>query len=294
MEASDPRAIRVAPVLLPDDYRLPGPPAADASPTIQDTYRQTRFLLRADLKLFEQAMNVQLQVLRDSHPARYRTQPLAALAIFWSRAFAAMRDAMALLTSGSYPSVPHLVRSAAECIGVQGQLRESEMDVYEQWLANALQQDREHQALDLNLGRYRAAGILASDAQLGEVYRVASDLSMTPFGGSLLLTAPESNLQRILVAFADQAFHAGFAELEIGWLLRLCERQLHYLLIADDIFNVTAESRAAIDDLRPRIQATLAQPNRCRIETVEAAGERRYLVLNFRRAASGAAKKLIL
>jgi hypothetical protein len=294
MTSGTPRNLRVAPLILPEQYVPPPAPDASASPALRDTYKQTRFLLGDDLRLFARGLESQRQVLEASSASRFRTIQLAALALFWSRTYSALRDASLLLMHGSYPSIPHIVRSAAECIAVQGQLHDAEMAEFESWLDNSLLQEHQHQAVDLNLGRYRAASRLAEDDLLGAVYRIASDLSMTPFGGSLFLTASESNPQRVQVAFGDQAFHAGFAEMMSGWLLRLCERQLACLVAAPDVFNVSLGSRAEAERIAAQTDEALARPTRCRAEDVDVNGERRYLVLNFRRSAAGATRKLLL
>jgi hypothetical protein len=286
--------LRVAAVVLPDEYEWPPPPSESSPPIVQDTYRQTKFLLSGEINLLVTAMDLQLRIQRDSHHSKFRTHALAALTIFWSRAYAALRDGATLLAAGAYASIPQLIRSAAECIGVQGQLRSAEMDMYESWLETALLQDHEHQALDLNLGRYRAASILASDEDLGRVYRFATDIATTPFGGSLFLTGADSTQQRVLLAFADQTFHAGYAELMMGWLLRLCERQLAYTEAAEDVFNVESEVADQSKQTRSKISAALENPARCRADEVLIDGERRYLVVNFRRASSGATRKLLL
>ncbi|HEX5940137.1 MAG TPA: hypothetical protein VFZ12_07230, partial [Dehalococcoidia bacterium] len=190
--------------------------------------------------------------------------------------------------------IPTLVRSAAECIGVQSQLHDSEMEVYESWLNHSLRQDHDQQALDLPLGRYRAAGILAADEKLGAVYRFVSDVSGTPFGGSAFLTAAESNPQRVAVTFADQAFHAGYAELCLGWLLRLCERQLAYVQDANDVFNLPAVRSSEADAIRSQVESALSMPNRCRVEEQTIEGERRYLIFNFRRSPGGSPRRILL
>lgn len=285
---------RIAPVVLPQAYEDPFPPGEKSLETLRDTFRQTKFLLATDLTTFRAGMDWQLAVQQDSYGSKFRSQLLAALTIFWSRAYAALRDGLHLLMRGGYASIPHLCRPAAECIGVQAQLQQSDMEVYDSWLSNSLKQDHERQALDLNLGRYRAASILATDEGLGQVYRLVSDLSLTPFGGSLFLTGPESNHQRLLIAFGDQAFHAGYAELMMGWLLRLCERQLTYTEAASDVFNLTPTTIESGQDIRSKVEAAMSRLNRCRAEEVVIDGERRYLIHNFRRSATGAPRKILL
>src|SRR5688500_9024401 len=88
---------RVSPIASPDSYALPGKPDASAAASL-DAYRQTQFLLGDDLDLFAAAMNLQLALVKDAYPSKYRTHALAAIAGLWSRAYGYLADGMLLAT----------------------------------------------------------------------------------------------------------------------------------------------------------------------------------------------------
>jgi hypothetical protein len=61
-----------------------------------------------------------------------------------------------------------------------------------------------------------------------------------------------------------------------------------------DVFNVADETHAAVATYARRVQETLDNPSRARIEEVEEENMKRWLVHNFRRQPSGAPKKWLL
>jgi hypothetical protein len=284
---------RVSAIPLPETYVLPGKPDDAASASVHDAYRQTQFILGGDLRLFAEGMELQLAILRDSSHSRYRTHAYAAVVSTWSRAYAAMADAALLVTRGSYGSVPNLVRSACELIAAEYQVQHEEMGEYIGWLLGHLKPDEERKAFDIGLGHYFAGTTLAADAQLRAVYRTASDLGRPNFGATLLLTAPESNNLRLAYAFADPSFHVAWAEIELEWLLRLCERQLAIAVHVRDVLNITEENTAYTAYAR-RVDETLGNASRARMEEIDEDGMKRWLVHNFRRQPSGAPKKYLL
>src|SRR5437867_3619390 len=111
----NPTPKRVSPIHAPNSYILPERPEG-APDAVLDSFRQTQFLLGGELKLFAEAMNLQLQVLRDAYPSQYRTLRLAAIVGLWSRAYQALADAALLFTRASYSTPLALIRSAAELI----------------------------------------------------------------------------------------------------------------------------------------------------------------------------------
>jgi len=284
---------RVSPVPFPERYNLPGRPD-DPSPVVQDAYRQSQFLLGRDLDLFGRLMNLQLRIVADSHHSRYRTHPYAALMGLWSRAFLYLADACTLVTRGGYASCLPLARAACECIAAQDQLRREEMDQFLDWAASTPRTNESHKALEVEMGHYFAGGALASDERLRSVYRPASDLGRPNFGATLLQVGPESNNRRLALTFADRAFHLGWAELVLGWLLALAERQLATALAAEDIFALTDDVRAAYGTLAKEVDAALGRSDRCRIDEIEDEGYKRYLVHNFRRTGGSAPKRVLL
>lgn len=284
---SEPSPPRIAPYSFPERYELPGQPAAAPLP-LRDAHRQTHFLLASDLALFERAMNLQLAIVAAA--AKRRTPEAAALLGFWSRTFSYLADGCALLSRAAYPSCPPLLRAACDCVAAQRSLIADGFAEYGQWLVSALAKDREHAASSVDLGRYRAGSALAQDKRLGSAYRLLTDLAMPHFGGTLLQVGPDSNQQKLALSFADGAFHLGWAELIAGWLLLLAGTQVETALSAKRF-----EAGGAIQDdarrLGGEIEEALANPRRCRSEELE---DGRRLIHNFRRAASGAPKRVLL
>jgi len=239
-------------------------------------------------------MELQLALFQDCQPSKYRTHELAAIAALWSRAYQLLQDGMLLLDRGSYVAVIPVVRAATELVAAQEGLRRGEMGDHHGWLAETLRPDETFKAFEFALGGYFAGGVLASDEVLGSIYRPASDFSRPAFGATLLQVAPESNNQRLAIAFADTSFHLGWAQLLMGWLLRLASRQIGVIADAEGIFPVSDERRAAFEALLQDVDFLLASPDRCRIEEVIHGSDRRYLVHDFRRSSSAAPKKVIL
>jgi hypothetical protein len=285
---------RVSGIAFPQAYRLPGRPGDDAPLDVQDAFRQTSFVLGADMRLIAEGMSLQLRILNDSGHSRYRTHTFAAVVGAWSRAYAAMADACLLVTRGSYATAPNVVRSACELIAVQHQLHQEEMGEFVAWMLGHLRSDEAHKAFDVGLGHYFAGSTLAADEPLRGVYRAASDLGRPNFGATLLGVGPESNNLRLAYAFDDRAFHAGWAEIELGWVMTLCERQVAVAAHMTDVFNITPETHAAYASYADRTGAHLANPSRARIQEIEQDGFKRWLIHNWRRQPSGAPKRVLL
>jgi hypothetical protein len=186
------------------------------------------------------------------------------------------------------------VRSACELVAAEYQLQHEEMGEYVGWLLGHLKPDEERKAFDVGLGHYFAGTTLAADAGLRAVYRAASDLGRPNFGATLLFAGPESNNVRLVYAFADASFHVAWAEIELGWLLRLCERQLSVATHMRDVFNITDVTHAAYTSYATRVQQTLDDRNRASLEEIDDDGFKRWLIHNFRRQPSGAPKKVLL
>jgi hypothetical protein len=270
---------------VPDRYTLPGRPAGPPSAT--DAHKQTQFLLGEDLALLERAMNAQLSIVASNKKSR--TAPTAALVSFWSRTFSHLADTAALTCTGAYASCPPLLRAALDCIAAQRSLMHDGFTEYEEWMQTALTQMKEHQALGWDLGRYRAGSVLAEDEEMGVFYRLLTDLSMPHFGSTAFLTGPESGPQRLTLAFADSAFHLGWAQLTLGWLLTLAGAQLRLVLDAAAL-SVADSDRREAEVVATTSRKVLADPQRCRVEEVDG----RFLFHNFRRTASGQPKRVML
>ncbi len=285
---------RVSPVIAPERWVRPGQPGDDAVPSVQDAYRQTGFQLGNDLRLLEEGMNLQLRLVHDSHPSKYRTHPLAAGLMLWSRAFLAVSDAATAIVHGSYGSVAPLARMACECLAAAHQAHTEEQAAFREWLAGAMKPDERHKATDITIGQFMAGSTIVSEEDLGAVYRAASELARPHFGVSAAIVAVESNQQKLAVTIADQSFHFGWAQLTLGWLLRLCDVQLRLAQTPGAPYNVTDDLAAAAAAWRERVHQLLNQPDRCRIEEVMDGLTRRWLIQNSRRQAGGAPRRLML
>jgi len=284
---------RVSPIHAPEQYVLPGRPEG-APDSVLDAYRQTQFLLGTDLSLFGDALNLQLRLMHDAYPTQYRTLVFGAIAGLWSRTFQYLGDALLLLTRGSYPSALPLIRAAAESMAAEEAIRGGETEEYLDWVETTLAPSVEHKAIDIELAPFFSGSVLAGDAVLGSVWRPVSNLSRPSFGATLVQIGPESNNQRFTLTFAERAFHLGWAELVLGWLINLAVRQVKIAIDAEPMFPISEEVRAAWTNLASRAQKTLTRDDRCSVEEVDEAGFRRYLFHNFRRNSSAAPKKLLL
>ncbi|MHB8574088.1 MAG: hypothetical protein ACYDCQ_02030 [Dehalococcoidia bacterium] len=290
---TQPSKQRISPVLFPEAWALPARPE-QGPPAALDAARQTEFLLKSDLRLLHDGMNLQLRVVAETYPSKFRTPRSAVFQLYWSRVFHYLSDAAALVTRGSYVGVSPLVRTACECIAAAGQLAGAELFEFELFMERALKPNERFHATDIGRGSYHAGGLLASNEQLGLVYRTSTELARPHFGATLIEVAPESNMQKLAVTFADQAFHFGWAQLELGWVISLCAVMLRMAAEIGDVLGTSVETRDAIEVYLTRSEKSLAAPDRCRIEEVEEDFERRFLVSNFRRQASGAPRKLLL
>lgn len=271
---------------LAERYSLPPRPAG-AAPWVQDAYRQTSFLLADDLALFQQAMDVQLQVA--SAAAKRRTPEAAALFSFWSKTFCHLADGCLLWCLGSYRSCPPVLRSACDSIASQRALIRDGFGEYDEWLANAVRQDRKWAAVHIDLGRFRAGSVLAEDDRLGLAYRALTELSMPHFGSTALQVGAEISVQKFPLLFAEGGFHLGWAELIAGWLLLLCGAQLE-TIVASEHMGVTGEAAEAAEEVCDLIVAALSSERRCYVENV---GDR-LLLHNFRRTAGDTPRRVLL
>ena len=283
---------RVSGIKGPEAWTPPSKPPESAGEQVLDAYRQTRFVLGADLDLLHDLMDLQLKLVKDAYQTR--THAAAAILALWSRSYTYISDAALLASRGSYASVLPLVRTACECIAATEGLRAGEMSMHHEWLEYSLMPNERFKAFEFQLGRYFAQEVVVNDVVLRSVYRPAADLGRPAFGATLLQTAPESNNVRLAIAFADASFHLGWAEIVLGWLLALASRQLLVIVEASDVFPVSDDRLQRFEALQKQAEATLARTDRCRIEEVEDRGDRRYLVHNFRRAASASPKKVLL
>ncbi|MGH2632174.1 MAG: hypothetical protein ACRDG3_02085 [Tepidiformaceae bacterium] len=284
--------MRVSPPrIFPHATRAAKPPmGADGS---ADAFRQLGFVLGDDVELVLQGLNLEGAVAEASSAAKYRTQKMVSALGLWSRSWLSRLEALHAVEWGNYVGALPLIRAAADYQAAALYLLHSQAVEWEEWLAAggiALAPD-EH-ATEYRLHAFRAAEVLAAHEILGPVYRAATDLSLSHFGSTLMLTGSDSTPDRVLMTFGDRDFHLGLAELELGWLLQLAVAQGEALVEFTGVFAIN--DRAALEAFCGAARARVADPARCGIEQIERGGEVRYLVHNWRRAPGAAAKRLLL
>jgi hypothetical protein len=284
---------RVSGMRVPEGWMLPGKPP-DLSAAAEDAWRQTGFLLAADLRLIEDSLDLQTRVAGAGYMPSARTMRMAAFASLWSRAFLCASDATGLVRRGSYQSALPIIRQAAEHIAAQVQLG-SELDEFRVWAHRAYARHPDSRSEEVGLGHYFAGESIAEDEHLRLIYRAASDFGRPNFGPTALFVANEASHARYPLNFADEAFHLGWAQLLLGWVLRLGTRQLHFALHARDLFPAASDVREHVVNHVHDAEAHLADDARCTIEEyVDAEGRRRHLLVNFRRMPADAVKRVLL
>jgi hypothetical protein len=283
--------LRVAPPrIFPVATRAAKPPMEAAGSA--DAYRQTTFDLGAEVDLVLRGLNLEGEVAQASAGAKFRKQPTAAAMGLWSRGWLTRLEALHALEWGNYVAAMPLLRAAADSVAGEIYLLQQNAAEWEEWLdqggISAVPGD---QAIEFRLHAFRAAEVLARHERLGQLYRVVTDLSLPHFGSTLLLTANDSNPERVLMTFGDRDFHLGLAELCLGWLLALGVAQFEAVADAGAVLGDDPESRTpwCVD-----AEAMIARADRCRVDVVDRDGSQRYLVQNWRRGPAAARKRVLL
>ena len=284
---------RVSGMRVPGSWTLPGKPAA-LSDAAEDAWRQTGFVLGDDLRLLEAGLDVQARFAASGYTPAARTMTMAALASLWSRAFLCASDAAGLVRRGAYQSAVPLVRQAIEHVAAQSALP-GEIESFLEWAHHAYGRHDQARAEEVGLGHYFSGEAIASDDHLRAIYRAASDLGRPNFGPTALFTANEASERRYPLIFADEAFHLGWAELVLGWLLRVATRQMHIAMHATGHFPAARELRDEVVAHVQEVERHLAEGERCRLEEhIDESGRRRHLLTGFRRRPGDASKRILL
>jgi hypothetical protein len=283
---------RISGMRVPDGWALLGPPEGLGSDA-EDAWRQTGFQLGEDWRLLGEGLALQARLAATGYTPAARTMVMAGFASLWSRAFLGSSDAAQLVRRGAYQSALPLIRSVVEFIGAQRGLVE-ELDEWRRWTHEAYGRDEESRSIDQGLGHYFSGESIAADPHLRLIYRAASDFSRPNFGPTALFVANEGSHERYPLVFADQAFHLGWAQLLLGWLLRLDAAQLHSSLHLGGQFPPSDELREEVVAHVRSVEAHLDDDGRCRLEEYEDAhGRRRHLLLGFRRQGADAPRRLL-
>lgn len=284
---------RVSGMRVPDGWTLPGKPeglSADA----EDAWRQSGFVLADDLRLIAANLDLQTRIAASGRTPAARTMTMAAIASLWSRALTTTSDAAGLVRRGAYQSAVPLVRQAVELVAGQQGLG-ADLDEFKRWAHGAYGRHAEAKAEDVGLGHYFSGESIAADEHLRLIYRAASDLSRPNFGPTALFVAEGATHERYPLIFGDQAFHFGWGQLLLGWLLRIGVGQLHLAMHARDHFPAAPELRDEVVAHVRDAERALAATDRCRIEQYEDAdGRSRHLLVQFRRQPSDAAKRILI
>ena len=227
-EPESPPPQRVSPITVPEeDPALPAP--GESQPAlVRDAFREFRFACSGESGWIERSLTLQRDIVRASRGSRYRNHRYTAALLLWSRIDAVALETWRLIAWANYAAVPPLIRAALEWLGAEQAIVGSEFEEFEAYLRDFAQHDAEHVAVELGMGQYMAGQQLAMAAELGNVYRAAAELARPHFGASMLVTASESNRQRVLVHWGDRAFHLGWAQLLSGWLMVLLGRQSRF------------------------------------------------------------------
>jgi len=283
---------RVSGMRVPKGWTLPGKPAG-LDPAAEDAWRQTGFLCGEELALIEANLDLQARLAATGYQPAARTMTMAAFASLWSRAFLSTSDAVGLVRRGAYQSAPSLIRQAVEFVGAERGVGD-EMDEWRRFTHEAYGRHDETRSTEVGLGTYSSGESIASDERLRLIYRAASDFGRPNFGPTALFVANEANHSRFPLVFADQAFHLGWAQLLLGWLLQVGVSQVHLALHLGQHFPAAAELRAAAAEHVRDAEALLARDDRCRLQEWLDDGRRRHLLVEFKRRPSDAAQRILL
>lgn len=263
-----------------------GAPGADA-------FRQTGFVLGVEVESVLAGLTLEGAIAEASAGAKFRNQATAAALGLWSRSWLARLEALHAVQGGNYTAALPLVRAAADYTAAEIALLQTGGAEWTEWLDDGgVRLAPEHHAMEYRLHAFRSGEVLAAHADLGRIYRMATDLSLSHFGATLLLAGSESDAARIAITFGDRDFHLGLAEIVLGWVAELSVIQLAAGVAAVGIFALPDPGPYAA--FLREASAMVARRDRCRVGTLEAGGEHRYIVANWRRVPGGAPKRVLL
>lgn len=292
MRIADPPQ-RVSGMRVPEGWHLPGKPA-DLGEFAEDAWRQTGFLCGQELRLIEAGLDLQAKIAGTGYQSSARTMTMAAFASLWSRAFLSTSDAAALVRRGGYQSALPLLRQAVEFVGAQRGIGD-EMDEWRRFTHEAYGRHAETRSTEVGLGNYFSGESIASDEHLRLIYKAASDLGRPNLGPTALFAANEANHTRYPLIFADQAFHLGWAQILLGWALRINAAQMHLALHLAQHFPASDDLRAQVAEHVRTVEALLASPDRARLEEwSDEHVRRRHLLVEFKRRPGDASQRVLL
>ena len=284
---------RISPITFPSDAPALSKPRDDEPQTRRDAFRETTFALPLDLRWLQDAFALQRKIVEQSYGSSFRNRRYGSALIFWSRVYGSGLEARALTARASYSSALPLMRATMEWLGAEQAVVGDEQVEFEDWLRDAWSNNAEHHATAIGMGQYMAGQQIAMAPETADAYRAVSELSRPHFGASALLTADGSHDKRLLVNWADEAFHLGWAQLLLGWQMVIQDRQCRFA-VGSGLFGVEAEDRQEYQRLHRQSQSILQDQRRCRGEWILDGGRQRLLIDNYRRQPSGAPKRILL
>jgi hypothetical protein len=284
--------MRVSPPrVFPQVAGAPKPPIDAAGSA--DAYRQTQFVLGTDIELVLRGMELEAGIAEASSDVKHRTQTMVAALGLWSRAWLSRHQALHAVQWGNYAAALPLLRAAADYQASGLYVLRDGGAEWRQWLDDGgISLAPDQHATEYRLHAFRAAEVLAAHEILGPIYRVAMDLSMPHFGATLLVAGNASDSTRVAMSFGDRDFHLALAEICLGWATMLSVAALEAAVEFGGVFNVADAGKVAKYGVEAR--AAAARDDRARVETIEREGERRYLVVNWRRRPGDAREKVLL
>ena len=284
---------RISPITFPADPPQLIKPSAEEPQARRDAFRETTFALPLELRWLQDALALQRQIVEQSYPSKFRSRRYASALLFWSRVFTGGVEARALAARGAYSAALAVLRAALEWLGAEQAVVGEEQAEFEAWLREAWGNEASQHATSIGMGQYMAGQMIAMAPETAAVYRAVSELSRSHFGPAALLSADSSHDKRLLVNWADEAFHLGWAQLLFGWQIVIQDRQCRFA-VGSGLFGVEADDRAEYQRLHRQGQQILADARRCRAEWIAVDGRQRLLLENYRRQPSGAPKRILL
>lgn len=267
------------------------PPAEAAGSA--DAYRQTSFVLADEVDCVVAGLNLEGTAAAATAGSKFRSQVTASAMGLWSRSWLSRLQALHAIQWGNYGPAVALVRSSVDFQAGMLYVLQTGAAEWQEWLdAGSISISAEEHATEFRLHAFRAAEIMAVHPVLGPIYRVAMDLSLPHFGSTLLLAGSGSAPDHIEMTFGDRDFHVGLAELTFGWLLELGRAELAGIAEHPSAFG-QADAEAAAS-WSATCEKLVQRADRCRVEITEVAGERRYLVHNWRREPRSASRRVLL
>ena len=193
MDKNSDTGYRVSPPrIFGDAARSPKPPLGSVS---ADAYRQSNFLLGEEIDLFLRGLNLESSIAVVFSGSKYRNQDIASLLVNWSRSWLARLQALHSLENGNYSAAFPLVRASIDHVATQSTLMTNGARDWTNWLQDeGIHNDNEAHALSIGLGRFRSGEFLASETDLGLIYRMSVILRCLI--SALLYLLPEVNLVR--------------------------------------------------------------------------------------------------